>query len=31
MAMYDPWVFQKLVVESGLAPPEKLTSTRYWF
>jgi hypothetical protein len=31
VAKYDPWVLQKLLVESGLAPPEKLTAPRTLF
>jgi hypothetical protein len=31
LAKYDPWVLQKLMVESGLAPLEKLTAPRFLF
>jgi hypothetical protein len=31
LAKYDPWVLQKLMVESGLLPLEKLTAPRFLF
>jgi hypothetical protein len=31
LAKYDPWVLQKLKVESGLLPLEKLTAPRFLF
>ena len=31
LAKYDAWVFQKLMVESGLAPSAKLTAPRFLF
>ena len=31
LAKYDPWVFQKLMVESGLAPSDRLTAPRFLF
>jgi hypothetical protein len=31
LAKYDPWVFQKLMVESGLAPSARLTAPRFLF
>lgn len=31
LAKYDPWVLQKLMVESGLAPATKLTAPRFLF